>query len=195
MVCHCKIKFLINESAIPLSERNNPRYQTKKNAMENALSEPGFTDKACIHEAGHLIFFARMGITDFHYPVPYMEHDGTEFDYTLASVRPKQPREVDIASEQMLPALAKAATAGGAFLRLLRDQKDGRDGDDQHRFFLQCIRLGYNIQKKDLWEEGQRAVEDEILHKPDLRDRAEQIARYLKSALFLQILPSPHPTS
>ena|ERR1700733_10826395 len=192
MTCHCKIKFLINESGIPLEERSNPEYQTKRNTLESTLNEPGFVDRACIHEAGHLIFFAEMGVTEFHYRVPYMESGGAGFDYTPAAIRLKRSQRVDINSQQALFDLAKAAAAGGVFLRKLRDQIDGRDSDDQVRFYLQCIRLGYDNVKKELWEEGQYAVEERLCQSA-FRARAEQIASQLKLLLFFPILGSdPH---
>jgi hypothetical protein len=189
MTCHCKIKFLINESGIPFRKRNNPEYQTKRNILESTLNEPGLIDRACIHEAGHLIFFAEMGVTEFHYQVPSMESNGAGFDYTLAAIRLKPSQKVDIDNQQALPDLAKAAAAGGVFLHKLRDQIDGRDSDDRIRFYLHCIRLGYDNMKKELWEEGQGAVE-ERLRQSAFRVHAEQIASQLKLLLFFPILGS-----
>lgn len=110
------------------------------------LSAPNAIRAACFHEAGHLIYFRRLGATLNYSPdefqfirpnVSYRWNKQTlrcEFSHAIAETRTPFNKENIGYTDETLRGLAKACFAGGVFTDEFARGSARGDGDDHCRF-------------------------------------------------------------
>jgi hypothetical protein len=160
--------------------------------VQQELSAPTAVQLLCVHEAGHVIYWEKLGLT--------VRHDGPTLSYVadfdrwtfyIATIPSPSPTTLK-ANYQNLSAIAKSAVAGGEFVRsLLSSEDDAGDRDDRYRFGRVCGILRENAQKHHkylcfnedkIWAQAQIAVLKDLKDaefQSQARERAQRISREL----------------
>jgi hypothetical protein len=155
--------------------------------IQQRLSVPTAIELVSIHEAGHAIYWEKLGLTP--QPVGPTISYNADFDtwgFYVATIPSPSPTTLK-ANYHNLLAIAKSWTAGGAFVRYLLKEDDAGDKDDRYRFHRVCGILRETAQKQNkilcfneqkIWDNAGTAVlndlEDIKLQK-EARERAKRI--------------------
>ena len=124
----------IDVSKVPEGKRDHPDFLGLKAQMEQALSQQKWINAFCIHEAGHMIYLTRIGIIEYAYQGPRIEHNEQQntFDGFMASVQPlSKPDLGNSDPAEIINTATKAYAAGGIFAKRLTGAPD--QGDQQDR--------------------------------------------------------------
>jgi hypothetical protein len=184
----------IDTSQIPQDKLTDGRFQSLHTQIQAALNHMGYINAFCIHEAGHIIYFTKAGVTDFDFYGPRIIYDSQrdDFDGYPAAIQPK-PWNADFLNmdiQKWLNTVAQAHAAGGVFARQLSNAPDGGDEEDRQRFDNMCAIFqrqvpDVTIDLEDSWKEAQDAVMRD-LRSPAFRNEAWNKAREIKAKLFGQ---------
>jgi hypothetical protein len=159
--------------------------------VQRRLSAPNATEAFSTHEAGHALYWEKLGSTVQHVgpTLSYMADFDVWHFYPIATIPSPSPTTLK-ANYQNLLAIAKGAVAGGEFVRFLKpDEDDAGDKEDHTRFHKVCGILRENAHKQNkylcfnedkIWERAQTAVSDDLREakfEKEGRERADQIKR------------------
>lgn len=190
--CPCNSTFLIYNVDIPFARQTAPQYVEKLRKLEDKLNDAREIEKACAHETGHLLYFARVGVTKPYIQVPRMFPKGEQFDYHMAAVGTER-QEITATDARKLILVARAMAAGGIFLQELTGAQNGGDVDDYGNFVEYCERYQRTVSskpfnKRKLWRKAQKHVRRELQRKDSLVLRARTTADFLKRLFFFRII-------
>jgi hypothetical protein len=118
----------IHTSRVPEDKRNHSEYRCRYSELQALLDSSSSIDLYCVHEAGHLIFGKRAGLTEFKFHGPTMTYDGVtpdkdekeRFGYFLAAVETPETSRIQKYDDALLDAMAKCAVAGEVFEEVRR---------------------------------------------------------------------------
>jgi hypothetical protein len=159
------------------------------------LSAPTSIELASIHEAGHAIYWEKLGLTTRPVgPTISYNADLDRWDFHVATSASPSPTTLK-ANYQNLLAIAKSAAAGGAFVRyLLKEEDDAGATDDRYRFRKVCCILRENAQKQNkflcfnerkIWDKAYDMVLTD-LESSELQKEARERAQRIKHEWFEQ---------
>jgi len=163
----------IDESGVPPEKRSHPEYLRRYLELQTLLTALNSIDKYCAHEAGHLIFFERAGLTQFEFYGPTMtfndlhsfDDESKRYGYFLAAVRTPEAGDIQGYDDEMLNTLARAAVAGEVFNEVRQqspirpiDESTDFVGFDAHcrKALREDFEIGYDA--KGRWRKAQDAV-------------------------------------
>lgn len=176
----------IDVSKVPTDKQSRTDFLSLKAQMEETLTQQRWINAFCIHEAGHLIYFAQLGMTEYAYLGPRIEYNGQQdsFDGFMASVQPQSKPNMDnINPAEFIATVAKAWAAGGVFAKGLTDVPDQGDQGDRDGFNRSCdsLKQRYSISfdSDSSWEQAQDGVLKD-LRSPTFRARAWEKAREIQ---------------
>jgi hypothetical protein len=187
----CNTTFVVYNVDVPFAKRNSQRYLEKLQELENTLNNSEEIESACVHEAGHLLYFAKLGVTKPYLQVPRIFPRGSGFDYRIAAVGTER-QQTSASDARKLIRVTRALAAGGVFLRELKHLPDGRDSDDYDNFVDYCLqyqgKFPKPFNKGKLWRKARKHVERELQRDSKLRIRAEQTIGFLKRLFFFRVI-------
>jgi hypothetical protein len=161
---------------ISVEQKATVKFKAAYQEMLGQLRRPGFIRVLCAHEAAHLYYFRKMGITQYQpYPAEILYNASLD-DYggNLASVKAIDPPlsndEVEI--QARLTLLSRALAAGGVIARKLDPTTEGGDGDDKDRFKVMCDLFNAQDSEK-LWKQAQQEVLEDLSHPEVMQEIAE----------------------
>ena len=189
----------IDTSAVPPEIRNTALFRADLLEMRSVLSQKSKVTAFCIHEAGHYVYFLKMGVPedDFTFRGPrfrYIVESGTgKVRADMAVIKP----DLSVINfdtfengEHIALALAKAAAAGGAYTMVLAAEKVSGEEDDRrmfHAYFRHLCEiypeLLHEAQEQDYWDKGRAAVLRD-LRSPKAMNEGWAIADSLRPRLF-----------
>jgi hypothetical protein len=188
----CNSTFLIYNVDIPFAKQTDPKYLQELRKLEEKLNDPREIEKACVHETGHLLYFARVGVTKTYIQVPRIFPKGEQFDYHMAAVGTER-QQISATNARRLILVARAIAAGGVFLQELKGVQNGGDNDDYTNFVEYCELYQRTVSskpfnKRKLWRKAQNHVKRELQRKDSLLLRAGDMANMLKRLFFFRII-------
>jgi hypothetical protein len=191
----------INYTHVPQDKWNDLEFLSKLamkiQHVQRELSVQSAVELFCIHEAGHAIYWERLGLTTRHVgpTISYVADFGLWRFYPLMTEPSPSPTTLK-ANYPNLLGIAKGAAAGGRFVMSLVDANasddDAGDKDDHFRFHRVCTILRDNAEKQNrylcfnkdkLWEKAQTAVSDDLQHE-DFRKEAQERAKRIMRDWF-----------
>ncbi len=187
-----KPEMCIDITGVPNDKWNRADFIALRNDMQAALSNPIYINAFCMHEAGHIIYFSRVGLTEFECFGPRIIYDaGTDaFTAYAAEVQPRlstlDPENFSLV--EYMAGLAQACAAGGVFASVIVGaENDIGDEQDREVFGSICEMFQSEhqgaVDQAGAWASAQDAVRQE-LRNPAFRREAWEKALEIKARLF-----------
>lgn len=183
----------IDLSQVPAEKLADPRLLVLRAQLEAALRNPKWVAAFCAHEAAHIIYLGRAGMTDFTFASATILYDAArdEFNGFPASVRPggfNNDLLARINVGQWILAVAMGHAAGGVAARKLTNAPDSGDQGDYENFCNLCDVLcaqhpDWTFDRPGLWRAAQEAVEKD-LRSPKFKHEIWDKAHEIKPLLF-----------
>lgn len=182
----------INTDGISDEQKATCKFQSAYNDMMAQLTQPGFIDVLCAHEAAHLIYFTRAGTKEYDPLPPTLTYDAAKDDYTghFAAVKiydlpPWTPGKFT----EWFSFIARAHAAPGLVARKLMPSSDGGDSNDKARFKTVCDKINQadsnaKIDFEWWWNHGLETAEKDLEH-PDAMKGILEVAEKLRSEFGL----------
>jgi len=157
--------------------------------VKEALMNPAQIRAVCIHEAGHHIYFSKMGVKNF-LPTKariWYDEEAKLFDSELAGLRPDLTSirvNIQTVREQVLD-MAKASAAGGIFTEALAEGMDVGNRRDRGLFKLQCegLRPKVIVDDEAFWKLGEDEVRKDLKNEQE-KENALTEARKIKLLIY-----------
>jgi hypothetical protein len=125
------------------AELLHPDFAEAYQKVQQDLSMPRKIKAVCIHEAGHLIYFRKVGLKTILYP-PSIEysHNYQQFIHFLPAIGTPEIYERTIYGEELLAGLAKGSVAARVFVDtfLNNPRRFGPVSDPWPAFVYHCPR-------------------------------------------------------
>lgn len=180
---------MIDTSRIPQDKLTDPRFLQLHTNMMNALSNPLYINAFCVHEAAHIIYFRRMGATEFTLNGPRIEYDQAmdEFDGYMADVKVEslnmEPSDVEVIN--LVRQAARGHAAGGIVARAMTNVSDGGDEEDRRRFISLCeaARISEPAERQAIWLQAGEDVRQD-LRSPAFKSEIWAKAKEIKLQIF-----------
>lgn len=189
----------VDTSEVPPQIRNTALFRADLLEMRSVLSQKSKVTAFCIHEAGHYVYFLKMGVSEdaFTFRGPrfrYVVEGGTgKVRADMAVIKPDLS-VIDFDTfekgEHVALGLAKAAAAGGAYTMVLAAEKASGDEYDRRMFHAHFRHLCEiypeslrEAQEQDYWDKGRAEVLRD-LRSPKALNEAWATADWLRPRLF-----------
>jgi hypothetical protein len=179
----------IDLSEIPLKNLEDPRLPGIYDRFQKKLSEPGFIDSVCIHEAGHAFYMAQAGVTDVTFNRTRITYDPVQDDFNKypASIKPKPWDFSSAASsmENVLRVVARFCVAGGIAVRELAPKFGSGDEEDLalYESFCDVAKMFDKAKRESIRKDAEKDVAGD-LQTDAVRAEIQATAERIKPLLF-----------
>jgi hypothetical protein len=196
----------IDYEGVPLERRSDPRFFESYGQMYNEMTNLNWVSAFCLHEAGHRLYLALIGVTEFDYLPPTIRYNELIDDYDghRAAVQAKTintPENMPL--DQFVWLLAKAHAAGAVLAEQLANAPRNGEEGDRELFTEACsvILKAYPqvtlLDADSAWTQAQNAVLQEMKNPANER-AAFETAEEIKANIFPwvkgPITPFPKPS-
>jgi hypothetical protein len=178
----------IDTEGISDEQKESPKFKQAYAEMTAQLTEPGFAEVLCLHEAAHVLFFGLAGMTEYDaYPARIRYNPAIDdYEGDLASVQVKtMPLPTSGRFWEWFKYLAAAHAAGGVISRkFLGPFADVGDQSDRLHFqeMYEMLKDDPNVPPIDMdreWKEAQNYVL-KMLDAPTVWDGVHKLAAELR---------------
>jgi hypothetical protein len=184
----------INISEIPDSKQSDPRLPEVQRLMSDDLDNPLWMEALCIHEAAHVVFFAKAGAGTPRIVGPKICYDEQpdRFIPLLATVEYDEPDtevEMKLNDDGMLLIMrARGCAAGGVAAREMTGMSRVGDAKDFEnvRKYCEDISAEYPanvpLDPAAIWENAQAEVSERLT--PVVRETIQKTAAIIRTTLY-----------
>jgi hypothetical protein len=187
----------------PERQQSDERFFQSYEQMYNDVTNLYWVSAFCLHEAGHKLYFAEIGVTQFEYLPPTIKYNETIDDYDghyaafeVKDINPPENMPID----QAIWLLARGFAAGAELAEHLANAPRNGEQKDRKRFGETCDAFlaaypGLSIDRSSAWTQAKNAILQEMQN-PANKEAAFGTAEEIKAAIFPWIKSpiTPFPT-
>src|SRR6267143_920247 len=195
----------IDYEGVPLAKRSDALFCESYQQMYDEITDLYWVSAFCIHEAGHRLYLAPLGITEFDYLPPTIKYNEKIGDYDghRAAVQAKEFNLPDkMPLDQFIWMFAKGLAAGAVLAEHLANAPRNGEEGDRERFTEDCSKIlkTYpqlaSIDADSAWTQAKNAILQEMknpANKESVFETAEQVKADIFPWIKAPITPFPKP--